>query len=40
MPSGYAEKPPPSPARGRQVQLRVKKLDDKNMQDLYIFGNL
>lgn len=40
MPSGYAEKPPPSPARGRLVPLRLMKIQDKTLQDRYIFGNV
>ncbi|OIW27224.1 AAA-domain-containing protein [Coniochaeta ligniaria NRRL 30616] len=39
-PSGYAEKPPPSPARGRPVPLRLMKIQDKTLQDRYIFGNV
>lgn len=38
--SGYAEKPPPTPARSRQVPLRLEKIQDKTLQDRYIFGNL
>ncbi|KAH8907266.1 AAA-domain-containing protein [Coniochaeta sp. PMI_546] len=39
-PSGYAEKPPPTPSRSRQVPLRLMKLQDKTLQDRYIFGNV
>jgi hypothetical protein len=39
-PSGYAEKQPPTPARGRQVPLRLMKIQDKTLQDRYIFGNV
>lgn len=39
MTGGYSEKPPPV-SRGRQVPLAISKVQDKTLQERYIFGNV